>query len=57
MTTSTIYRLYINNQYVDYFTGLKRAQIEARMYLNQGNTVKLLEDDLQGNGSLEEVAL
>lgn len=57
MTTSQIYRLYVNGKYVDYFTGLKRAKIQARMYSNQGLTVKLLEDDLEGNGSLNEVQL
>jgi hypothetical protein len=51
----TIYRLYVNDKYVDYFTGLKRARITANMYLNQGHTVKILEDNLSGSGSLTEV--
>ena len=51
----TIYRLYVDNKYVDYFTGLKRAKITAKMYANQGHTVKILEDNLSGTGSLNEV--
>ena len=51
----TIYRLYVNDKYVDYFTGLKRARITANMYLNLGHTVKILEDNLSGSGSLTEV--
>jgi hypothetical protein len=51
----TIYRVYVNNKYVDYFTGLKRARITAKMYLNLGHTVRILEDNLSGTGSLEEV--
>lgn len=51
----TIYRLYVNDKYVDYFTGLKRARITARMHLNQGDTVKILEDNLSGTGSLKEI--
>lgn len=54
---SNIYRLYVNNQYVDYFTGLKRAKIEARMHLSLGNTVTILEDNLEGTGSLNKVEL
>lgn len=57
MTTSKIYRLYVNNQYVDYYTGLNRAKIEARMYLSIGNTVTILEDNLEGTGSLTKVEL
>jgi hypothetical protein len=52
----TIYRLYVDNKYVDYFTGLKRARITANMYLNLGHTVKILEDNLSGTGSLQEIA-
>ena len=54
---STIYRLYVNNQYVDYYTSIKRAKIEARMHLSIGNSVTILEDNLEGNGSLTKVEL
>lgn len=54
---STIYRLYVNNQYVDYFGSLKRAKIEARMHLSIGNSVTILEDNLEGTGSLNKVEL
>lgn len=57
MTTSTIYRLYVNNQYVDYYTGLNRAKIQARMHLSIGNTVTILVDNLEGTGSLTKVEL
>lgn len=53
----TIYRLYVDGKYIDYFGGLKRVTIEARMYTNQGKTVKVLEDNLSGTGSLKEVTL
>jgi hypothetical protein len=50
-----IYRVYVDGKYIDYFTGLKRARITARMYLNTGHAVKILEDNLSGTGTLEEV--
>lgn len=55
MVTPEIYRLYVDGKYVDYFGGLKRATIEAKMYQSQGKTVKILEDNLNGTGSLREV--
>ena len=54
---TTIYRLYVNNQYVDYFTSLKRAKIEGRMHLSIGNSVTILEDNLDGIGPLTKVEL
>lgn len=56
MSTPEIFRLYVDGKYVDYFGGLKRATIEARMYQSQGKTVKILEDRLDGTGSLREVS-
>lgn len=55
MVTPEIYRLYVDGKYIDYFGGLKRATIEAKMYQAQGKTVKILEDNLNGTGSLKEV--
>lgn len=57
MINSTIYRLYVNNQYVDYYGSLKRAKIESRMHLSIGNSVTILEDNLEGTGSLKKVEL
>jgi hypothetical protein len=53
--TPEIFRLYVDGKYVDYYGSLKRAEITARMYRNQGKTVKILEDMLDGTGSLKEV--
>lgn len=57
MITDTIYRLYVDGKYVDYFGSLKRSTIEARMYSNQGKTIKILEDNLSGTGSLKEIKI
>jgi len=54
--TPEIFRLYVDGKYVDYYGSLKRAEITARMYRNQGKTVKILEDTLDGTGSLKEVS-
>ena len=53
----TIYRLYVNNQYVDYYGSLKRVKIQARMHLSIGDRVTILEDNLSGTGSLNKVEL
>ena len=53
----TIYRLYVNNQYVDYYNSLKRVKIQARMHLSIGDSVTILEDNLSGTGSLTKVEL
>ncbi len=53
--TPEIFRLYVDDKYIDYYGSLKRAEITARMYRNQGKTVKILEDMLDGTGSLKEV--
>lgn len=53
--TPEIFRLYVDDKYVDYYGSLKRAEITARMYRNQGKTVKILEDMLDGTGTLNEV--
>jgi len=53
--TPEIFRLYVDGKYVDYYGSLKRAEITARMYRNQGKTVKILEDMLDGTGTLNEV--
>lgn len=53
--TPEIFRLYVDGKYVDYYDSLKRAEITARMYRNQGKTVKILEDMLDGTGTLNEV--
>jgi hypothetical protein len=54
--TPEIFRLYVDGKYVDYYGSLKRAEITARMYRNQGKTVKILEDMLDGTGTLNEVS-
>jgi hypothetical protein len=53
----TIYRLYVNNQYVDYYGSLKRAKIQARMHLSIGDSVTIFEDNLSGTGSLKRIVL
>ena len=44
--TPAIYRLWVDGKYVDYYESLKRANIAARVFINQGSTVEIIEDKL-----------
>jgi hypothetical protein len=47
--TPEIFRLYVDGKYVDYYGSLKRAEITARMYNNQGKKCQIFEDTLDGS--------
>jgi hypothetical protein len=44
--TSVIYRLIVEGKYIDYYTSLKRANLAAREFIANNQSIQIIEDKL-----------